>query len=178
MPIAQRFPGVVAGAAFGLFFVLANAHAPLGREAALALRLAALDALATLILLGIRASRSQGAASPAPAVRWFGHSSWEVVAGEVAFVILALQALRAFGAPGAANVALIALAVGLHFVVLGVVREQASIALAGASVFLLGVAGAVVTATGASDWVPLVSGVLPGLVLLAGSLLALVRSAR
>jgi hypothetical protein len=181
MPIAQRFPGVIGGAAFGLVFVLANAHAPLGRDAALVLRLAALDGLATLIVLSIRASRSQALAGRAAAANrrpttWFGRSSWEVVAGEIAFLIIALQALRAFGAPTQANVALIAFVVGLYSVGAGVVRKQPSIALTGAAVVLLGVAGLALTATAARDWVPLVSGVLPGLILVAGSLFSLVRA--
>jgi hypothetical protein len=176
MSITQRYPGAIAGAAFGLVFVLANAHAPLGRDAALVVRLAALDGVATLILLSI-VSRGPAGAVRRPA-RWFGHSLWEVAAAELAFLVVAVQVLRAFGAPAEANVAMLALVVGLHFVGLGIVREQPSIALAGGFVFVLAIAGLVVTATAASDWVPFVSGVLPGLTLLAGSLFAILQTRR
>ena len=174
MRFAQRSPGVIATAAFGLVFVLANAHAPLGRDAALGLRLAALDGVATLVLLSV--ARRPPAAGVRHRATWFGHSSSKVVAGELALLVIAVEALRAFGAPAEANVAVIAFVAGLHFVGLGLVREQPIIALAGAFVLVFAIAGLAVAATAACDWVPVVSGVVPGLTLLAGSLFALAQA--
>jgi hypothetical protein len=68
------------------------------------------------------------------------------------------------------------LVVGLHFVAFAFVWNEASIAVPGAIVFLLGAAGLALIATSADRWVPLVSGVPSGFVLLAGSLGAVRRS--
>ena len=62
---------------------------------------------------------------------------------------------------------------GLHFVGFAVVWKEASIAVPGAVVLLLGAAGLALAATSARAWVPLVSGVSSGFVLLAGCLWAL-----
>jgi hypothetical protein len=50
------------------------------------------------------------------------------------------------------------------------VWNEASIAVPGAIVFLLGAAGLALSATSANSWVPIVSGVSSGFVLLAGGL--------
>lgn len=90
---------------------------------------------------------------------------------ELVLLIVGLQAVRVAGAPTQANVAWIALVVGLHFIAFAFVWREASIAVPGAIVFLLGVAGLALSATSANEWVPLVSGVCSGFVLLVGSLL-------
>jgi hypothetical protein len=93
-----------------------------------------------------------------------------VVIAEPALLIVGLQILRIASAPAQANVAWIALVVGLHFIAFAFVWQTASIAVPGAIVLLLGVAGLALTATSANGWVPLVSSVSSGFVLLAGSL--------
>jgi hypothetical protein len=100
-----------------------------------------------------------------------------VVVGEVALLIVGLQVLRIAKAPTQANVAWIALVAGLHFVGFAFVWKEASIAVPGEVVLLLGVAGLALVATSAREWVPLLSGVCSGFVLLAGSLWAVGQAA-
>lgn len=169
----KEFGGVLVGAGFGVAFVVANAHAPLGRPAALALRVAAPLALLAFLVLAALASRAvpggggSAAGSRTPAGRWF----WIVVLAEVVVLFGGLQVLRAAHAPSQENVGWVALVVGLHFAALAVVWQAASLAVTGALVFLLGVAGVAMSESGAVRWVPFVSGVLSGIVLLGGSLL-------
>jgi hypothetical protein len=84
-------------------------------------------------------------------------------------LVAGLEVLRLASAPTQANVAWIALVVGLHFVGFAFVWKDSSIAVSGTVLFLLGVAGLALTATAAREWVPLVSGVCSGFSLLAGS---------
>ena len=99
-----------------------------------------------------------------------------VVIAEVVLLVVGLQVLRITGAPSEANVAWIALVVGLHFIAFAFVWREASIAVPGAIVLLLGVAGLALSATSANKWVPLLSGVCSGFVLLVGSLLGAVAT--
>jgi hypothetical protein len=173
-----RFVGLLVGGAFGLAFVLANAHRPLSPSLGVALRLLAGACFLGVLASTIRATRSRPAPQHAPAssklppASWYGRGFWWVVIAELVLLIAGLQVLRVANAPTQTNVAWIALAVGLHFVAFAFVWKEASIAVPGATVLLLGAAGLALAATSAHDWVPLVSGASSGFVLLAGSLLA------
>ncbi|MFI0775422.1 hypothetical protein [Streptomyces sp. NPDC021212] len=67
---------------------------------------------------------------------------------------------------------------GAHFLVLMAVWKQRSIAVPGAALTVLGAAGLAMAATPAVDWVPFVSGVLSGAVLLGGGTYAVTREYR
>jgi hypothetical protein len=159
--------GVLVGAGFGVAFVIANAHAPLGAPARLALVLAALLALLVLLVLAVLAGKGSAGESATPMNRGY----WFVVLAEAAVLLLGLQALRLVHAPTEENVGWIAFVVGLHFVALALVWRAAGLAAAGFLVFLLGTAGLAMSQSSAVRWVPFVSGVLSGIVLLGGSLL-------
>ncbi|MEV4377053.1 hypothetical protein [Streptosporangium sp. NPDC049644] len=77
--------------------------------------------------------------------------------------------LAAWERPEQTNVAWVTFVVGVHFVALAPVWKDWSIAVPGVVLTLLGVAGLVLAATAAVDWVPFVSGVLSGVVLLLGT---------
>ena len=133
-----------------------------------------------LIVSTIRGSRSRAEDHRAPRgsrtlVSWYGRRFWWVVFAEVALLIAGLQVMRLTGAPTQANVAWIAFVVGLHFVALAFVWRETSIGTLGTIVLLLGAAGLAPSATSAMAWVPLLSGVCSGFVLLAGSLGAVVE---
>ncbi|GAA3101903.1 hypothetical protein GCM10017600_32840 [Streptosporangium carneum] len=80
-----------------------------------------------------------------------------------------IQVLRLLGWAPQAGVAWTALVVGVHFVALWPVWREVSILIPGIGLVALGLAGLVMVWTQAVEWVPFVSGVLSGLVLLAGS---------
>lgn len=174
--VSERLTGLGVGAAFGTAFVLANAHAPLRENVRLGLLVAIVGvdvALLLLIALAVRRRRAYGDVGAARARgrgMWFGRSFLWVVAGELFLLIAGLQLLRALGAPTQANVAWIALVVGLHFVAFAVIWREKSIAIPGSLLFAFGAAGLVMSDTGALRWVPLVSGVASGCALLIGSL--------
>jgi hypothetical protein len=170
-----RFSGLLVGSGFGLAFVLANAHAPLSDLLGVAFRVLACVCFLGAVLAAARSGRRRPGSSESPGSRLapaprYGRGFWWVVIAEVALLIAGIQVLRAAGAPTDANVAWIALVVGLHFIAFAFVWREASIALPGAALLLLGGAGLALAATSAHDWVPLVSGVSSGFVLLAGSL--------
>lgn len=163
--------GLLVGAGFGLAFVLANAGSPLTITVGLALRLLAGGLFAVVLASTFRATRLQAEqVDTEPTKAWYGRRFWWIVIGEVVLLIVGLQVLRITNAPTQANVAWIALVVGLHFIGFALVWKEPSIAVPGAFVMLLGVAGLTVAATSAKEWVPLLSGVASGFVLLAGCL--------
>ncbi|WP_052810010.1 hypothetical protein [Streptomonospora alba] len=173
----QRFLGVLIGSAFGAVFVFANSGAPMPPDVTLAARVAAAAALAATVLLGLAASRGDAAAdsrSRPPAARnaagrWrgmFKRGFAGVVFTEGVLLIGGFRAIRVFGAPPETNVAWIAVVVGLHFVALVAVWKAPSVAVPGAVLTALGVAGFALAALSLTPWVPVVSGVLSGVTLL------------
>lgn len=169
----QRMTGLLIGAVFGAIFVFVNAHAPLGATAGIALRVLAGIALAAVIGLWFRAARPGAPAPPSedvPAAPFFGVGYRWVVAGEVVLLFGGMWLMRAVGVPEQVNVAWIAFVVGVHFVALAPVWRQRSILVPGVTLTVLGVAGFIMAAASALTWIPFVSGVVSGVVLLAGSL--------
>ncbi|MFC9086045.1 hypothetical protein [Nocardiopsis dassonvillei] len=79
----------------------------------------------------------------------------------------------ALDAPVQANVAWIALAVGLHFLPLARHWRTRSLLAVAVYMSVLGSAGLAMALTGHPDWVPLVSGVVTGLGMLTGLLVGL-----
>ncbi|NYH52937.1 hypothetical protein HNR06_002526 [Nocardiopsis arvandica] len=179
-----RFVGFLIGAGFGLAFVLANSGPPLDPTAALVLRVLAVAALLAVIALVVALGRRSSGPVPdsgsaaesaqeGPGMR-FGPFYGVVVALEAVLLFGGIQVLRALDAPVQANVAWIALTVGLHFLPLAWYWRTRSIL--GAAVYLtvLGAVGLAMAFTGHADWVPLVSGVASGVGILTGILVSLV----
>lgn len=168
-----QFVGSLIGAGFGLAFVLANSGPPLDPTVALVLRVLAVAALVGVIALSVVTGRRSGP-SPEPDPEGprmrFDAFYGVVVLLELVLLFGGIQVLRALDAPGQANVAWIALAVGLHFLPLS--RHWRTRSLLAVAVYMsaLGVAGLVMAFTGHPDWVPLVSGVVTGLGMLFGLL--------
>lgn len=173
----QRFLGVLIGSAFGAVFVFANSGPPMPPDMSLAARVAAVAALATTVLLGLMAAR---AGAPADSRRpllptprgaggrrgMFNRGFLGVVFTEAVLLIGGFRAIRVFDAPPETNVSWIAVVVGLHFIALAAVWKAPSVAVPGAVLTTLGVAGFALAALSLTPWVPLVSGVLSGVTLL------------
>ncbi|MDP9845983.1 hypothetical protein [Streptosporangium lutulentum] len=166
--------GLLIGAVFGTIFVAVNAHTPLNAAIGTLLRVVAFLCLAGVIVmwfLAVRRERTGGAQPsgvPGRSAKMFNRGYVLVVIGEVVLLFGGIAALRAWGRPEEANVAWIAFVVGVHFIALAPAWKQRSILLPGVALSLFGVAGLVLSATSALEWVPFVSGVLSGVTLLAG----------
>jgi hypothetical protein len=171
----HRMTGLLIGAVFGTVFVFVNSHAPLDPAIALVLRVAAAAALGGVVLLWFTAVRRARTTGVEPAVaggrtggKMFGLGFAVIVVIEAVLLFGGIMVLRALDRPVETNVAWIALVVGVHFVALGPVWKNRTIMLPGLVLTVLGVAGLAMTFTAALEWVPLVSGVLSGVTLLAG----------
>ncbi|GAA2080396.1 hypothetical protein [Actinomadura alba] len=169
----QRMTGMLIGATFGAVFVIVNAHRPLNGAVGAVLRALAILALVSVVgmwVLSIRRARATGAEPEAvPGVtNMFSRAYWLIVAAEVVLLFGGIALLGAWDRPEETNVAWVAVVVGVHFIALAPVWKHRGILLPGVILSLFGVAGLVLAATSAVEWVPLVSGVLSGVTLMAG----------
>lgn len=166
----QRMTGLLVGAVAGAVFVVVNARSPLNDLTVTLLRVTACLGAALVIAMWFRTARRQR-----PAARtgrsMYGPGYLAVVAAEVVLLFGGLRVLAAWGWPEQGNVAWVAFVVGVHFIALAPVWKDWGIAVPGAVLTLLGGAGLALAFTSAVAWVPLVSGVLSGVALLAGSLI-------
>ena len=176
--LRQRYIGAFIGAAFGLGFVLANAHSPLSGTADSLLRTLAILGFGAVLVVGAVARRRADRREAPPRANLFGSRYWLIVAGEVLLLAAGLGILRVLHAPQEVNVAWIALVVGIHFIAFDVAGVwNHGVAVAGSILVVLGVAGLAMAAASEAQWIPLVSGVLSGLTLLAGTLTIVLRAA-
>jgi hypothetical protein len=181
----RRFTGLIIGAGFGAIFVLINAGPPLEQAATVALRVLAVLAFVALVGGGlvlsrsgrdsglVPASESNGGAAKRLEMDRFGKGYWVVVAAEVVLLFGGLQVLRLLEAPSETGVAWVAVVVGGHLIAFLWVWKRRSILIPGVLLTGYGVAGLIMATTSAVTWVPVVSGVLSGVTLLACSLLVL-----
>ncbi|MET8048991.1 hypothetical protein ABZU75_15465 [Streptosporangium sp. NPDC005286] len=164
----QRMTGLLVGAIFGAVFVVVNAQSPLNAVTVNFLRVAAcLGAASVVAMWFATARRKQPAVGPRR--NMFGRGYLIVVAAEAILLFGGLRLLAAWGRPEQTNVAWVAFVVGVHFIALAPVWKDWGIAVPGVVLTLLGAAGLVLASTAAVAWVPFVSGVLSGVVLLTGT---------
>ncbi|MEV0196030.1 hypothetical protein [Nonomuraea sp. NPDC050691] len=161
--------GLLVGAVFGAVFVVVNAQSPLNSVAADLLRVVACLGAAAVVAMWFVTARKERPAPGGARAGMFGRWYLIIVAAEVLLLFGGLRVLAVLGRPEQGNVAWVAFVVGVHFVALAPVWKDRSIAVPGAILTVLGVAGLVMASTPAVTYVPLVSGVLSGVVLLAGS---------
>ncbi|MFG6201854.1 hypothetical protein [Nonomuraea sp. JJY05] len=160
--------GLLVGAVFGAVFVVVNAQSPLNTLTVNLLRAVACLAAASVVAMWFVAARRQHTGD-GPRPNMFGRGYLIVVAAEALLLFGGLRVLAAWGLPAQANVAWVAFVVGVHFIALAPIWKDRGIAVPGAVLTLLGVAGLLLAPTGAVAWVPLVSGVLSGAALLTGA---------
>lgn len=160
----QRIGSLIA-AAFGLIYVLVNAG-PLPAAWTLTLRVLAAVAFVAVLVAAFRAgvpSRGRGGQEQ----RVFGRGYWFVVAAEFTALYVGARVLSGPLDAPEAGVAWVSLVVGVHFHALAVVFGQRFFHWLGGVIAACGVIGLVLAATGVGDaTIALVSGVLPGAVLL------------
>ncbi|MEV4115024.1 hypothetical protein [Nonomuraea sp. NPDC049695] len=156
------------GAIFGAVFVVVNAQSPLNAVTVNLLRAAACLAAASVIAMWFATARRERPAAGSQR-NMFGRGYLIVVAAEAILLFGGLRVLAALGRPEQANVAWVALVVGVHFIALAPIWKDWGIAVPGVVLTLLGAGGLVLTWTAAVAWVPFVSGVLSGVMLLIGA---------
>lgn len=163
--------GTVIGSAFGAVFVLANSGTPLPSVVGWLLRFAGLAAL--LCVLWLQATHPPAAGHRIDGRRGFGAAFWLVVVAEVVVGELGLAVMHSADAPWQANVAWVATVVGAHFGVLAWTWQEAGLRVVAALLLVVGILGLLLASTAtAVAWIPVVSGVSSGLVLLSGGLVA------
>ncbi|MFD0883581.1 hypothetical protein ACFQ08_03270 [Streptosporangium algeriense] len=168
--------GLLVGAVFGAVFVFVNARSPLDDVVVTVLRVLASLAVAAMLALwfvAVRRPAEEGSPGETGEDRrggMFGRGYLIVVAVEVLLLFGGLRVLAALDVPAEVNVAWVAIVVGVHFVALAPVWKDRVIAVPGAALTLLGIAGFLMAWAGSLLWVPVVSGVASGAVLLTGCL--------
>lgn len=165
--------GSLIGAVFGLIYVLVNAG-PLPPAAGLTLRIIGAAAFAAVLVALLRGRQAHThdrgvAVTDSPSGNeGFGRAYWLVVAAEVVALAAGLAVLNGpLDAPQAA-VGWVSFVVGVHFFALAVVFGEPLFHRIGAAITACGIAGLALSAAGASDApIAVVSGILPGAILLA-----------
>ncbi|WP_188194169.1 hypothetical protein [Nonomuraea sp. SYSU D8015] len=166
--LMQRMNGLLVGAVFGAVFVVVNAQSPLNAVTVTFLRAAACLAAAGVIGMWFATARRERPAAGQQR-NMFSRGYLIVVAAEAILLFGGLRVLAAWGVPEQANVAWVALVVGVHFIALAPIWKDWGIAVPGVVLTLLGAGGLVLASTAAVAWVPFLSGVLSGVVLLTGA---------
>ena len=151
------------GAIFGLVYVLVNAG-PLPSAVGIPLQALAAAAFVVVLIAVARADDHGGRPPNAGSRRGY----WIVVAAEVAALAAGLAALNGPLDAPAAGVAWVSFVAGVHFVALGAVFRESLFHWLGGAIGACGLAGLALAAAGAgTQSLAVVSGVVPGAVLLA-----------
>jgi hypothetical protein len=163
----ERGFGLLIGAGFGVAFVFANSPGPLNvAVASVLMALAMLAFVALIAMVVVMHGRDDEAAAAAWRRPGAARRFLVVVCAEAAAIAAGIVVLRIFSAPEEANVAWIALVVGIHLVAFVAVWHGRTIIVPGVILTALGIAGLVMTATSAGEWTPFISGVLSGFTLI------------
>ncbi|MFI6631486.1 hypothetical protein ACIBI7_21675 [Nonomuraea fuscirosea] len=170
----QRMSGLCVGAVIGTVFIFLSVDESLSSPLAIVLRVLAAVTLAGVVvmwLLGVKVAQSGGTLKAAPntAESFFGRRYALVVATEAALLFIGLTVLRSWGLPEQVNIAWLAFVAGVHFIALVPVWGERGLLIPGMVLIMIGVAGFALAATTALKWVPVASGVLSGITILAGS---------
>lgn len=184
-PAAGAEIGSLIGGAFGLVFLIVNSasFSTLGRILVLAMGIAAFAVIAFFALRSLgRMESAAGSAAKSAEIQDedpprraapFGRSYWIIVGVEALALIGGTRLLSGLGLPEL-GVAWVAFVVGTHFYALGYVFELNRFHLLATVVTLCAVAGFIAFFASIPAFIPIFSGIIPGFVLLAFGLWALV----
>lgn len=168
-----QFVGSIVAATFGLVFVLANTGSmpEAARIGLCAAAVIAFVAVAVSVVTALRGRRPKPVGGSTQASGpGFGLSYWLVVVAEVAALLVGTRVLSGPLDLPQAGVAWVSLVVGAHFFALAIVFRQHFFHILGVALVLCGLAGLGIALTGGGEaWIDLISGVVPGgLLLVAG----------
>lgn len=177
-PAAGAEIGSLIGGAFGLVFLIVNSagFSTLGRTLVLIVGIAAFAAIAFLAFRGLgrmKRAQAQTADSQVRTGGPFGRSYWIIVAIEAVALFGGIRLLSGMGHPEL-GVAWVAFVVGTHFYALGYVFKLGRFHILATVVTACGIAGFIAFFAGAPEFIPVLGGIIPGFVLLAFGLWALV----
>lgn len=177
-PAAGAEIGSLIGGAFGLVFLIVNSagFSTLGRILVLVVGIAAFAIIVVFAMRSLgRAKRAQAQAADTHmhTASPFGRSYWIIVAVEAVALFGGARLLSAMGHPEL-GVAWVAFVVGTHFYALGYVFKLGRFHVLATVVTLCGIAGFIAFFAGIPDFIPTFAGIIPGFVLLAFGLWALV----
>lgn len=195
--------GALIGAGFGLLFLIINSSqfSTLGRTLVIALGVLAFAGIAVFAIRGLVRSRGSAVAAdrlgadslegPADAVRTdpadtakrarrgpaFGRAYWTIVLIEAVLLFAGARLLSSLGHPEL-GVAWVAVVVGTHFYALGWVFGLDRFHVLATAVTLCGIGGFIAFFAAAPAFIPVISGVISGFVLLTFAMWALVPLGR
>lgn len=184
-PAAGAEIGSLIGGAFALVFLIVNSasFSTLGRILVLAIGIAAFAVIAFFALrsmgrmksAAVSAAKSAETQDEGPPRRAapFGRSYWIIVGVEALALFGGTRLLSGLGHPEL-GVAWVAFVVGTHFYALGYVFELNRFHLLATVVTMCGIAGFIAFFASIPAFIPIFSGIIPGFVLLAFGLWALV----
>lgn len=154
----------IVGSVFGLTYIEANAGG-LPRLAA-ALRILGAALFVGLLIALWRVPDSESSPAAKDPVDRFGGRYWAVVAGEVVVGLVGLVLIGTVFHSPRSTIAWITLVVGIHFLALAVVMRYPPFRALGAALAACGASGLALALLGSPRAAPVVSGILPGLLLL------------
>lgn len=178
-PVRGAEIGSVIGGSFGLVFVLVNS-ADMSPVVRLPVVAVAVAAFITVLVLGWQRHRLQRASiggARRDATSPFGWQYWTIVAVEAIALFGGGRVLAVLGLPQL-GVAWVCCVVGTHFFALARVFRLARFHVLAGAVTVCGAAGFGLAALGLFPAIALISGVLPGLILLGFALSALIPQRR
>ena len=176
--------GALIGAGFGLLFLIINStqFSSLGRTVVLVLGIVTFAGIAVFAVRGLMQQRRVAAAEEPQPVRTaerdrrqppFGRAYWIIVAIEAIALFAGARLLSALGHPEL-GVAWVAVVVGTHFYALGRVFGLDRFHALATVVTLCGIGGFIAFFAAAPAFIPVISGIISGLTLLAFAMWALV----
>lgn len=179
--------GALIGGVFGLLFLIINSSSfsSLGRTLVMATGIIAFGTIAVIAvrsLVRLRAERRQtmSAEDREPGRRReppFGREYWIIVLIEAIALFAGARVLSSLGHPEL-GVAWVAFVVGTHFYALGYVFKLNRFHVLATVVTLCGIGGFIAFFAAAPAFIPVISGVISGFVLLAFAMWALIPAER
>ncbi|WP_410709348.1 hypothetical protein [Brevibacterium sp. SIMBA_078] len=176
--------GALIGAGFGLLFLIINTgqFSTLGRTLVIAVGVIVFAGIAVLAVRGLRRNRGGGGRLGESGTRGrreppFGRAYWIIVLIEAVLLFAGARLLASLGHPEL-GVAWVAVVVGTHFYALGRVFGLDRFHVLATVVTLCGIGGFIAFFAAAPAFIPVISGVISGFVLLAFAVWALVPTER
>lgn len=167
--------GALIGGGFGLLFLLINSaqFSSLGRMLVNVLGVLAFAGIAAFAVRGLMQQRASNSPKRDRGEPPFGRAYWIVVLIEAIALFAGTRLLASLGRPEL-GVAWVAVVVGTHFFALGRVFGLARFHILATVVTLCGIGGFIAFFAAAPAFIPVISGVISGFVLLAFAMWALV----